>query len=461
MAIDFVPHAYQDYAIQKIIDNKKYGLFLDMGLGKTVSTLTAINELIYDHLEVERVLVIAPKRVAEDTWTRETSKWKHLNHLRISKVLGNVKQRRKALVKEADIYVINRENVKWLCDEYSGRRTWPFDMVVIDELSSFKNSSSVRFKELKKKMPLVERFVGLTGTPAPNSLLDLWSQIYLIDSGERLGKAYSHYRERYFYPAQSLGNNVFKWKAKPEAEENIYNLIDDICVSMKAQDYLEMPERIDSVKEVKLEDKERTLYEKLEKEMILEFTEGDIVALNGASLSQKLLQLSNGASYNDNKGVQHIHDRKIEMLKDIVEESQGSPILIFYNFKHDKARILEAFKEAKTLDDEDAIYHWNNGNIPMLLVHPASAGHGLNLQDGGHIIAWYGLTWSLELYQQANARLYRQGQEHTTVIHHILTEQSIDQRVYEVLQGKEAGQEALLKAIDARMKEIEMEGVMV
>lgn len=369
MAIDFKPHNYQKYAIDKVIDNEKFGLFLDMGLGKTVSTLTAFSQL--QLLDTDKMLVIAPKQVAKDTWVDEVDKWNHLNHLKVSLVLGTPKERNAALNTEADIYVTNKENTKWLCNQY--KKEWPFDMVVIDELSTFKSPKSQRFKSIKKKLPLINRFIGLTGTPSPNSLQDLWAQVYLIDRGERLESSFSRYRERYFKPTHQVSEHIFNWELRDGSEEKIYERIEDICLSMKAKDFLNMPERIDTKQTVALSDKERKVYEELEKNYILESEEeGTVVAQNGASLSQKLLQ-------------------------------------------------------------------------------PASAGHGLNLQQGGHIIVWFGLTWSLELYQQANARLYRQGQNHTTIIHHIITDNTIDQRVYKALQNKELTQEELMKAIKARI----------
>ncbi len=398
------------------------------------------------------MLVIAPLNVAKDTWADEINKWEHLNHMSVSKVLGTPKQRINALKQDADIYITNKENTKWLCDYY--KKDWPFDMIVVDELSTFKNHTSQRFKALKKKLPLVKRFVGLTGTPSPNSMMDLWAQVYLIDSGERLEKSFTRFRERYFKPTHQVSEHVFNWELREDAEEIIYEKIEDVCISMKASDYLDMPERIDTVQEVTLSTKERKLYEELERDYILESEEdGTIVAQSGASLSQKLLQLSNGAVYTDEQDVRQVHDRKLDKLEEIVEESQGQPIILFYNFKHDKERILERFKQAVVLGSDGYKDEWDKGNIEILLAHPSSAGHGLNLQQGGHIIVWFGLTWSLELYQQANARLYRQGQDNTTIIHHIMTENTIDQRVYKALQNKELTQDELMNAVKARIAE--------
>ncbi|MCS4486359.1 DEAD/DEAH box helicase [Staphylococcus americanisciuri] len=449
--MEFKPHDYQKYSIDKLIENKRFGLFLDMGLGKTVSTLTAFSLLKL--LDTNKMLVIAPLNVAKDTWADEINKWDHLKHLKVSKILGTPKQRIAALNAEADIYVTNKENTKWLCNQY--KKEWPFDMVVVDELSTFKNPSSQRFKALKKKLPLINRFVGLTGTPSPNSLLDLWAQVYLIDSGERLDKSFTRFRKRFFVPTHQVSDHVFNWDLRAGAEAEIYKLIEDVCLSMKAQDYLKMPERVDTQQVVTLKPKERRLYNELERLYILESEEeGTVVAQNGASLSQKLLQLSNGAVYTDDEEVRHIHDRKLDKLEEIIEEAQGQPILLFYNFKHDKDRIVKRFDDVVTLDDKDYKSKWNDGKAKILLAHPASAGHGLNLQQGGHIIVWFGLTWSLELYQQANARLYRQGQKHTTIVHHIMTDDTIDQRVFKVLQNKKLGQEDLMRAVRARIEEV-------
>lgn len=449
--MEFIPHSYQAYSIDKIINNKKYGLFLEMGTGKTVSTLTAIEKLKYDYLEVDKVLVIAPKRVAEDTWAQEIDKWSHLSNLSVSLVLGTAKQRTEALNKDADIYVINKENTKWICEKF--KKDWPFDMLVIDELSTFKNSDSQRFKILKKKMPLINRFVGLTGTPAPNNLIDIWAQIYLIDGGERLGKYKTHFRQAYFYPTHQVSDNVFNWELRNGADDAIYNKISDITVSIKSEDYLEMPERIDNVQEVKLSKKEREIYDQLKADMVIEDeadNNKDIEALTGATLSQKLLQLSNGAVYTLDGTYKTIHDKKLERLDEIIEEAQGKPILLFYNFKHDKERILERYDFAEELEG-DYMERWNNGEIKLLIAHPASAGHGINLQYGGSIAVWFGLTWNLEHYEQANARLFRQGQTETTVIHHIMTENTVDQDVYKGLQNKQLGQNALMKAVKAQI----------
>ncbi|MEK3887467.1 DEAD/DEAH box helicase [Bacillus sp. FSL K6-3431] len=452
--MEFVPHSYQAYAINEVIEKPAVGLFLDMGLGKTVTTLTAITDLLHDYFSVHKVLVIAPKRVAEDTWSRETEKWEHTKYLRVSKVLGPVKTRLAALEAKADLYVINRENVDWLVQHYG--KKWPFDMVVIDELSSFKSPSAKRFKQLRKVRPLINRIIGLTGTPAPNSLIDLWPQLYLLDRGERLGTTITGFRNMYFNPGRRDPSKfiVYTWEPKDGAENEIHNKISDICISMKAKDYLQLPERVDNVISVQLNAKEREVYKKLEKDKLLEFEEQDVIANNAAGLMGKLLQLSNGEVYDDEGNTVHIHDRKLDALEEIIEESQGQPILLFYSFKHDRDRIRKQFKFAEELDQDDSIERWNKGEIPLLIAHPASAGHGLNLQDGGHIIVWFGLTWSLELYQQANARLDRQGQKNSVIVHHLLVEDSVDEQVLKVLQGKEQGQDALMDAVKARMEEI-------
>ncbi len=448
----FKPHGYQQYAINRILELPAVGLFLDMGLGKTVVTLTAINDLMFDWFEVQKVLVIAPKRVAEDTWSRETEKWDHLQHLKISKVLGTEQNRILALKDKADIYVINRENVKWLVDTC---KNWTFDMVVIDELSSFKSNKAQRFKALKSISPLINRIVGLTGTPTPNGLLDLWPQMYLLDRGERLGKTLTGYRERYFTPGRRNGYTVFNWDPKPGADEAIHKKISDICVSMSAKDYLELPERINNVVEIRMNSKEQALYEEFEKEQILQLEGSDIVALAAAAVTGKLLQMANGAVYDQDKLAIHLHDRKLEALEDILEFNQ-EPVLVFYNFKHDYDRLMDYFKELHpgTLNDSKDIKDWNEGKIRLLLCHPASVGHGLNIQAGGHIIVWFGLTWSLELYQQANARLDRQGQTKNVIIHHLVTKGTVDEDVMSALERKYCGQTALLESLKARIADV-------
>ena len=449
----FKPHDYQEHATKKIIDLPAVGLFLDMGMGKTICALTAILELLYNWFDVAKVLVIAPKRVAEDTWSRETDKWEHTKHLKIAKVLGTAKQRKAALESQADIYVINRENTEWLVNYYD--KDWPFDMVVIDELSSFKSSKAKRFRALRKMRPFIKRIVGLTGTPAPNGLIDLWPQLYLLDQGERLGKTVTGYRDRYFEAGRRDPRRgiVFEWKPKAGAEEAIYEKISDICISMQAKDYLQLPERVNNVIPVSLPAEARAKYEQLEKDLLLEFTESDVVADTAAVLSNKLLQLANGAVYDEDRTVKHIHDAKLEALEDVIEAANGKPVLVYYAYRHDRDRIKAKFKNARFLDTEKDITDWNDGKIELLLAHPASAGHGLNLQTGGHIIVWFGLTWSLELYQQGNARLDRQGQEHSVIVHHLVAEGTIDGDVMKAIEGKAVGQDALLEAVKARIRE--------
>ena len=442
----YVPHEYQKYAEEFIIKHSACGLLLDMGLGKTSITLSAIMELMYNYFEISKVLVIAPLRVAQDTWSKECEKWEHLKELRLSKVLGTEKERRLALVRKADIYIINRENVEWLCENYK----FDFDMVVIDELSSFKSPTAKRFKALRKVRSQVKRIIGLTGTPAPNSLMDLWSEINLLDMGERLGRFITNYRNEYFVPDKRNQQVIFSYKLREGAEGRIYKKISDICVSMKACDYLKMPDRIDNFVEVQMSEKEEALYKKLESEMLLPFADGDIDAVNAAALSNKLLQMANGAVYDEFKVVKNIHNKKLEALEDLIEAANGKPILIFYAYKHDKERISERFKVTAILTRED-ISKWNNGQILIAISHPASTGHGLNLQAGGSTVIWFGLTWSLELYQQANARLWRQGQKETVVIHHIVSKGTIDEEVMKAIQKKQTGQDALINAVKARI----------
>lgn len=448
----FVPHEYQRFAIEKIIELPETGLLMDMGLGKTVITLTAINCLMYDMFEVSKVLVIAPKRVAEDTWTTEAGKWDHLQHLRISRVLGNQRERLAALATDADVYVINRENVVWLVEQC--RKTWPFDMIVVDELSSFKSNQAKRFKALKQVRPLASRFVGLTGTPAPNGLLDLWPQMYLIDRGERLGKNITGYRNRYFYPGKSNGFVVYSYEPKPGAEEAIQQRIADICISMKAEDYLHMPELIVNDIPVYMDPAEVDRYQELEREKLMAVDGEQITALNAAAVYNKLLQMANGSVYTDDNTVVDIHSKKLEALAEILDTSNGQPVLVFYNFRHDYDRLMSAFKNYKprTLRCQTDIRDWNAGRVPLLLAQPASMGHGLNLQSGGHIIVWYGLNWSLELYQQANARLYRQGQKQGVIIHRLVTKGTVDEEVIKRLESKDVTQDSLLDALKARIR---------
>ncbi|NFH91902.1 DEAD/DEAH box helicase [Clostridium botulinum] len=447
----FNPWNYQQYAINHILDHNESGLFLDMGMGKTVSSLTAIDNLLLLG-DTGKVLVIAPKRVAEDTWSTEIEKWDHLKNLRISTILGTPKQRIEAVEKDADIYVTNRKNVVWLVDNYF--KSWKWDTCIIDELSSFKSSKAKRFRALKKVRPYFKRIIGLTGTPAPNSLIDLWPQVYLLDGGQRLGKTITGYRERYFTPGDRNQFVVFNYNLKDGAEDAIHNRISDICVSMKAKDYLDLPERIDNKIYIDLPKKVKDKYKELEKELIIQLDNEDVTATNSAVLTGKLLQMCNGAVYSEDKEIVEVHDEKLNALMDIIEAANGKPVLIFYSFKHDLMRIQEFLKKNKLKGQELAgpedIKKWNNGQIPILLLHPASAGHGLNLQYGGNIVVWFGLTWSLELYQQANARLHRQGQKETVIIHHIVTKDTVDEDVIKALTNKEVNQNILLEAVKAR-----------
>jgi len=445
--MQYKPHDYQNYATGFVLEHPYCGLILDMGLGKSVITLTALWDILLDRFECGKVLVIAPKRVAEDTWPRELSKWDHLKGLTYSLVMGSEKQRREALQKRAFLYIINRENVAWLVEHHR----WDFDTLVIDELSSFKSPKAQRFKALRKVRPLVRRVVGLTGTPAPNTLIDLWPQIYLLDMGQRLGRFVTGYRERFFQPDKRNREIVYSYKLREGAEQQIYNLISDICISMKATDHLKMPELITNRVVVAMNDKERRLYDTLRKDMILKLKDGEIDAVNAAALSGKLLQMANGAVYDSEGKALTIHDRKLDALEDLIEAANGKPLLVAYWYKHDLERIQKRF-ESRTIDTAADIADWNAGKIPVGLIHPASGGHGLNLQEGGSTIVWFGLTWSLELYQQLNARLWRQGQkERTVVITHIVTTGTHDEDVLRALERKDAGQAALIAAVKARI----------
>ena len=451
-------HKYQKVCVEHIITHPFCGVFLDMGLGKTISTLTAIEELKYDYCEIDTVLVIAPKRVAETVWEEEAKKWDHTKHLTFSKIIGTERQRLAALKVKADVHIISRDNIAWLCSLYAAKL--PYDMLVIDELSSFKAHQTQRFKSLRLARPWFKRVVGLTGTPAPNGLINLWSQMYLIDRGERLEKTITAYRSRYFRPGASNGYVVYSYKLLSGSERLIQERIKDICISMRAEDYLEMPERIDNFVRVTMPDKLMDAYKKFEQENVItlanEIEEGTttVNAVNAAALSNKLLQFANGAMYDENKNVVPIHDLKLEALKEIIEAADGKPVLVAWTYQFDRDRIKNYFRsmaprELKTAED---INDWNAGKVQLMLAHPASAGHGINLQAGGNIIVWYGLTWSLELYQQFNARLYRQGQKQRTIIHHIVNTGTHDEDVVRALKSKDKTQNNLMNSIKAKLE---------
>ena len=451
----YKPHDYQQYAIDYIETHPIAAVLLAMGLGKTSITLTAIFNLLFDSFEVHRVLVIAPLRVARDTWTAEVDKWDHLQNLICSVAVGTETERKAALMRQADIYIINRENVQWLIEE-SGI-PFTFDMIVIDELSSFKNHNTKRFKSLLKVRPKVSRIVGLTGTPASNGLMDLWAEFRILDMGQRLGRFITKYRTDYFVPDKRNGQIIYSYKPLPYAEDAIFRKISDITISMKSTDHLQMPELVSSEYEVHLSDEEKQKYTNLKQELVLSLGDAEITAANAASLSGKLSQMANGAIYDDNGEVIQIHDRKLDALEDIIEAANGNPILVAYWFKHDYDRISERLKKChipfSKLDTSDSIRRWNNGEIPVALIHPASAGHGLNLQSGGSTLVWFGLTWSLELYQQTVARLWRQGQtSKTVVVQHIITKGTIDERIMKALRTKERTQSALIDAVKADLK---------
>ena len=455
----FRPHAYQQHCIDQILKVKKLGLFLDMGLGKTITTLTAIRELKYNRFLVRKVLVIAPKKVAEGTWTKEKDKWDHTKILRVSQVLGSQAKRIRALNTPADLYIINRENVVWLVNYY--RNSWPFDMVVVDESSSFKSHSAKRFKALAAVSPRIDRMVELTGTPSPNGLDDLWAQIYLLDGGDRLGKKYTHFRERYFQPdKRGADGMVYSYAAKPGTQESILKRISDICISMKAEDYLQLPDITFHEIPVELDEKSRKAYSDLERQMVLELPEDEenISVTSAAALSNKLLQLANGAVYDDDHAVHEVHTCKIEAFLELIESLQGKPVLVFYNFQHDRERILKALsgsglrvRELKTTQDED---DWNARKIDILLTHPASSAYGLNLQQGGNHVVWFGLTWNYELYTQANKRLHRQGQTEKVIIHHLVCSGTRDEDVMTALQKKDDVQNWVMESLKARIKAI-------
>lgn len=441
----FKAHDYQQYAIDFILSHPVCCLILDMGLGKTAITLTAMMELLFNYFLVGKVLVIAPKRVAESTWPAEIKKWEHLTGLTYSVVKGTAKQRNEALLRPADVYIIGRDNVTWLVE----KKYFSFDLIVIDELSSFKSPKAQRFKSLRKVRPLAKRVIGLTGTPG--NPMDLWAEIGILDMGQRLGRFIGAYRERFFVPDKRNGEIIYSYKPRAGAEEQIYELISDISISMKAVDFLNMPECIYNQVKVQMSDTEKSLYERMEADMILQFGEGkDIDAVNAAALNNKLQQMANGAVYNESGEVQLIHDRKLDALEDLIEAANGKPLLVAYWFKHDRDRIMARFK-VRDIDSAKDIEDWNAGKIPVALIHPASAGHGLNLQEGGCAIVWFSQIWSLELYQQLNARLWRQGQKHTVVIEHLVTEGTVDEDILRSIEKKDNTQEAMINAVKARI----------
>ena len=453
----YSPHDYQKFAIEYIEEHPVAAVLLDMGLGKTSITLTALNDLLFDSFDVHKVLVIAPLRVARNTWSGEIGKWEHLSDLRYSIIVGSEKERLAALDTAADIYIINRENVQWLIEK-SGY-SFDFDMVVVDELSSFKNHEAKRFKAFMKVRPKVKRIVGLTGTPSSNGLMDLFAEFKLLDMGERLGRFIGNYRVNFFKPDKMNGPIVYSYKPLPGAEQRIYERISDIKISMKAADHLKMPELISTRYLVQMDAKEKKNYDLMKEQLVLDLPDGEVTAANAAALSGKLLQMSNGAIYSDDGEVKAVHTKKLDALEDMIEAANGKPVLVAYWFRHDLMRIEQRLKEKsipfERLDTDASIARWNKGEIPVALIHPASAGHGLNLQDGGNKLIWFGLTWSLELYQQTVARLWRQGQASgTVVVQHIITEGTIDERVMKVLEAKDSTQAALIDAVKAEVGRI-------
>ena len=446
--MQYNPHTYQTRLKDFIIENRYAFLTVDMGLGKTVTTLTAIQELLEDYVEISRVLVIAPKSVAENTWTSECAKWDHLAHLRVSVVMGDERRRIRALEAPADIYVINRDNVVWLT-RHLGKR-WTFDTVIIDESSSFKNPASHRFKALRKVRPQIRRLILLTGTPSPNGHMDLWSQMWLIDMGQRLGRTLGAYRTRYFRPGRSNGHVVYDWHLRPGAHEEISALMSDVTVSLKAEDWLEVPDLIESDIRIALSEKESKAYREFERDQIMSLDGKDIEAVTAAALANKLLQFTGGAMYDTEHGWHVMSDAKLRALEDIIETAGDEPVLVFYQFRHELSRLLERFKPLHPVTfsgEPDILRDWNTGRIRLMLCQPASVQYGLNMQAGGHIIVWYAPTWNLEQYQQANARLHRQGQERPVICYRLICEGTIDERVISAVNGKHSAQESLLAMI--------------
>ena len=445
----YEPHFYQTYVKEFILSHKEAAIFLDCGLGKTVVTLTALEELLHDFFEIGKVLVIAPLRVARDTWPSEIAKWEHTKNIRASVVMGSAKERTAALLKHAEVYIINRENVKWLIEE--SNMPMDFDMIVIDELSSFKSYQAKRFRALMKLRPSVKRIVGLTGTPSANGLMDLWAEFRLLDMGKRLGRFISHYRDAYFLPNKRNQQMVFSYKPREGAEDAIYRRIGDITISMRAREYLKMPNLVSNIVHVALDERERKLYDDMKRDMVIAVENKEIDAVSAAALSNKLLQMANGAVYAENGKVVRLHNRKLDALEDLAESANGKPVLVAYWYKHDLERIKSRLP-VQELRSRENIEAWNAGRILLGVIHPASAGHGLNLQFGGSILVWFGLTWSLELYQQTNARLYRQGQKDTVVIHHIVAVGTIDEKVMQALERKDKTQTALIDAVKAEVE---------
>lgn len=463
--MEFIPHTYQKYCIDKILEIKKLGLFLDMGLGKTVTTLTAIKELKYNRFAVRKVLIIAPKKVAESTWSREKDKWDHTKMLRVSSVLGSANKRIRALCTPADMYVINRENTQWLVDYY--RNDWPFDMVIIDESTSFKSPKAKRFKALAGISPRIDRMVLLTGTPSPNGVADLWSQIYLLDGGARLGARYTQFREQYFDPDKRGKNVIYSYKLKDDnSYTSITDKISDICVSMKAEDYIRLPDIVYNTVEVELDKKARKAYDDMERDLILSLPEdeNEISVASAAALSNKLLQLANGAIYDESHMVHTIHECKMEAFTELIESLSGKNVLVFYSFQHDKDRIKKALEksrlEVRDLKTDADVADWNAGKINVLLTHPASSAYGLNLQEGGNHVIWFGLTWNLELYQQANKRLHRQGQKEKVFVHRLVCQDTRDGDVLMALEHKGDAQDAIIESLKARIRKVREVGKM-
>ena len=446
----YIPHTYQRFCIDYLLERPAVGLFLKPGMGKTSIALTAAERLLYDRFAVNKVLVIAPLRVAEDTWSRESEKWDHLKHLRVSRVLGSARERRAALARKADVYCINRENVPWLVKAYG--LGWPFDIVIVDELSSFRNPSAQRFKALRKVRPLIKHLWGLTGTPRPRSLLDLWAQVYLLDQGIRLGKTFTEYKNRFFIPGRRNGYVIYDWIPRPGAADEIYSLISDICISLEIKGNVKMPELMETVRTVVLSPAARTQYDSMERDAILALEGTVIDAGSAAAVNGKLMQIAGGAVYDEDRRVHELNTEKLDTLEDIIAEAAGEPVLVAYRYQHERDRILARFPQAVQLKDSSTIAAWNRGEIPLLLAHPAGAGHGLNLQDGGHIIVWFGPTYDLELDEQFTDRLYRQGQRSTTSVIYLVAEGTVEQDAMAALREKADGQNAMMSAIRARIK---------